>query len=92
MEKIPFSPDGGDPIEFYILEQTTVAGVDYYLVTEDEEGDSDALILKDLSKKDDSEAVFEVVSDDTELDSVAKIFESILDDISFVREEGNEEN
>ena len=91
MEKIPFSPDGGSPIEFYVLEQTTVGGVDYFLVTEDEEGDSDALILKDLSKKEDAEAVFEVVSDDTELDSVAKIFESILDDISFVREDENEE-
>ena len=50
------------------------------------EGDSDALILKDLSKKDDEEAIFEVVSDDEELESVAKIFESILDDIDFTKE------
>lgn len=90
MEKIPFSPDGGEPIEFYVLEQTTVAGVDYFLVTETEEGDSDALILKDLSKKEDSEAIFEVVSDDAELDSIAKIFESILDDVSFVTDEDEE--
>lgn len=86
-EKIPFSPEGESPIEFYVLEQTTVGGIDYFLVTETETGDSDALILKDLSKKEDSDAVFEVVSDDAELAAVAKIFESLLDDISFTTED-----
>lgn len=90
MEKIVISPEGEEPIEFYVLEETTVAGVDYYLVTEDEEGDSEALILKDLSGKDDEEAVFEIVDDDAELNSIAKIFESILDDISFVTDEDDE--
>lgn len=91
MEKIVISPEGEEPIEFYVLEQTTVAGVDYYLVTEDEDGDSEALILKDLSGKDDEEAVFEIVDDDAELNSIAKIFESILDDISFITDDEDEE-
>ena len=92
MEKLIFTPEGEEKIELFIIEQTTIGGVNYYLATETEEGDSDALILKDLSKKEDEEAVFVVVDDDNELDAVAKVFESILDDVSFVREETNEEN
>jgi len=92
MEKIILPLEDGKNIELFVLEQTTVGGIDYFLCTEDEEGDSDALILKDLSKRDDEDAIFEVVDDDTELDSVVKIFESILDDIDFVKEDVDEEN
>ena len=62
MEKIPFTPSGGSQIELYVVEKTTIGGVDYFLATEEEDGDCDALILKDLSKREDEEAVFEVVS------------------------------
>ena len=86
MDKLVITTEDNNQIEFYVLEQTTVGGTDYFLVTEEAEGDSDALILKDLSMKDDAEAIFEVVSDDEELESVAKIFESILDDIDFTKE------
>lgn len=78
---------GRRKIELFVLEQTTIGGIDYFLATESEDGDCDALILKDLSKREDSEAVFEVVSDDAELDAVAKVFESLLDDISFSADE-----
>ena len=91
MEKIPFTPEGGSKIELYVIEQTTVGGVDYFLATESEEGDCDALILKDLSNKDDEEAVFEVVEDDAELNAIAKIFENLLDDISFVTDDSSDE-
>ena len=87
MEKIVLSPEGEEKIEFYVLEQTTIGGVDYFLVAESEDGDCDALIFKDLSKKEDVEAVFEVVSDDAELDAVAKVFESLLDDVTFSADE-----
>lgn len=56
------------------------------MVTDFEEGDGEALILKDLSKDGEEESVFAIVSDDKELDAVAQIFESMLDDVSFVRE------
>ena len=51
MEKITFTPDGadGETVDFYVLEQTRIGGVNYILVTEEEEGDGEALILKDLS-------------------------------------------
>ena len=65
------------------MEQTTVSGVNYILVTDKEEGDSEALILKDVSKSEDEEALYEIVSDETELNALADIFESLMDDISF---------
>ena len=51
MEKIVFNPDNDNPVEFFVLEQTTVSGVNYILVTDKEDGDSEALILKDVSDK-----------------------------------------
>ena len=83
MEKIVFKADKENPVEFFILEQTTVSGVNYILVTDKEEGDSEALILKDVSKSEDEEALYEIVSDETELNALADIFERLMDDISF---------
>lgn len=86
MEKILFQAMGEEPVEFYVLEQTTVAGVNYILVTDEEEGDGDALILKDISGKEDEEAIYDIVSDDKELNAVAEIFENLLDDVEFTKE------
>lgn len=86
MEKITFMPDGEEPVEFYVLEQTTIGGVNYILVTdaeEDEEGE--AYILKDMSENDAEERVYAMVEDDDEFDAVAGVFENILgDDVDFV--------
>lgn len=87
MEKISFVPEGQEAVEFYVLEQTRLGGVNYLLVTEREDGDSDALILKDLSAESDAEGVYEIVSDDRELAAVAEIFEDILEDVAFVTDE-----
>lgn len=84
MEKIAFIPDGQDtPVEFYVLEQTKIAGVSYILVTDETDGDGEALILKDLSAEGETEALYEIVSDDTELQAVAAVFGNLLDDIEF---------
>lgn len=80
MEKIEFNLDN-EKVGFYVLEETKINGVNYILVTDKEEGDAEALILKDLSESEAEEAVYEIVEDDTELDSVAKIFSEILEDI-----------
>ena len=71
LEKITFNPDGEEPVEFYVLEQTRIGGVNYILVTDFEEGDGEALILKDISKDGEEESVFTIVSDDEELSAVA---------------------
>ena len=92
LEKIQFSPEGEPKVEFYVLEQTTVGGIDYYLVTDTEDESGTALILKDLSKKEEQDAVFEIVSDDAELDAVASIVENLLHDICLTKEDTEAEN
>lgn len=87
LEKITFCPDGDEPVEFFVLEQTRINGVNYILVTDFEEGDGEALILKDMSKDEDKESVYAIVDDDTELNAVASIFEDLLDDVEFVSED-----
>lgn len=85
MEKITFVPDGEDAVDFYVLEQTTIAGVNYILVTdaeEDEEGE--AYILKDISDSDAEERIYSMVEDDNEFDAVSAVFENMLDDIDLI--------
>ena len=84
LEKITFCPDGEAPVDFYVLEQTKIAGVNYILVTDFEDGDGEALILKDLSKAEDTESVYEIVSDENELNAVAGVFEDLLEDVQLV--------
>ena len=83
LEKVTFHPDGEAPVEFFVLEQTRIGGYNYILVTDFEEGDGEALILKDISKDGEEESIFTIVSDDDELAAVAGVFENMLDDISF---------
>ena len=85
MEKITFVPDGEEAVDFYVLEQTTIAGVNYILVTdaeEDEEGE--AYILKDISDSDAEERVYCMVEDDDEFDAVSAVFENMPDDIDLI--------
>lgn len=86
IEKITFNPEGEDPVDFFVLEQTRIGGINYILVTDFEEGDGEALIMKDISKDGEEESVFAIVSDEEELSAVAGVFENMLDDIQFVRE------
>ncbi|MBP9996821.1 MAG: DUF1292 domain-containing protein [Lachnospiraceae bacterium] len=87
LEKVTFCPDGEEPVEFFVLEQTRISGVNYILVTDFEEGDGEALILKDMSKEEDTESVYAIVDDDTELNAVAGVFEDLLEDVKFVNDE-----
>lgn len=90
LEKIVFNAEGDDPVEFYVLEQTRIGGYNYILVTDFEEGDGEALILKDLSKDGEEESLFTIVSDEEELDAVAGVFAGMLDDVEFVQDDDEE--
>ena len=82
MEKIQFTFDEtNESVEFFVLEQTMINGTGYILVTDSEEDDAECLILKDTSAKDDSDSVYEIVEDDTELIAVSKVFEELLEDV-----------
>lgn len=85
LQKITLSPDEGEPIELYVIEQTRIGGRNYLLACENEDGDGEAVILKDLSKDTDRESIYEFVSDDDELNAVGSVFESMLEDVEIVR-------
>lgn len=86
--KVIFTTDDNEQVEFYILEQTKLGGYTYLLVTdsteEDEEGN--AYILKDLSTDADEAAIYDIVEDEKELKVISKIFEELLEDIQFETE------
>ena len=53
-------------------------------MTDVEEGDGDALILKDMSQDGAEESIYDVVSDDEELEAVSGVFADMLEDIDLV--------
>lgn len=81
LEKITFNPGGEEAVDFYVLEQTRIGGANYILVTDVEEGDGEALILKDISGDGEEESVFTVVTEEEELAAVAGVFENMLEDV-----------
>ena len=79
--KIKFTDEDGIEVEFTVIEETKINGKNYLLVAEEENSDEEetiAYILKDVSGEQDAEAIYEVVEDDEELESLSKIFEELL--------------
>ena len=83
MEKIIFETEDGEKQEFFVEEETRVGGVDYLLVTDSDGDEPNAYIMKDLSKDGEEEAMYVMVEDDVEYEAVARIFEQMMDDVSF---------
>ena len=83
MEKIKFAfGDGNGEDEFFVLEQTKINGATYILVTDSEEDDAECLILKETGVEEQTDKMYEIVKDDTELLAVSKVFEELLEDVS----------
>ncbi len=81
-KKIEFCPVGEEEtVGFFVLEETRIGGVSYLLVTETEDDETDAYILKDLSEDGDAEAQYVFVDDDDEMEAVSKIFAELLEDV-----------
>ena len=75
MEKIKFAfGDGNGEDEFFVLEQTKINGATYILVTDSEEDDAECLILKETGVEEQTDKMYEIVEDDTELLAVSKVF------------------
>ncbi len=87
-QKIKFTDmETNEEIEFDVIEETRVNNVNYILVTEsdeetDDSEDETAYILKDLSSDEETEAKYEIVEDDDELEYISKIFGELLEDIN----------
>jgi len=74
-----------ETVEFFVLEQTKINGINYILVADSEEDDAEALILKDLSEEEDADALYEILEEDEELEAVSKVFSEMLEDIDIIR-------
>ena len=82
MDKIRFQfADSDESVEFFVLEQTRINGTNYILVTDSEQNEAEALILKDLSQDGEQEALYEIVENDNELEAISKVFSEMLEDI-----------
>lgn len=79
-DKIILTADDGTEAEFYVIEETRLGGNDYLLVADSDDEDAECLILKDTSRPENPDAVYELVEDETELDAVSKVFEELLSD------------
>ncbi len=88
MEKIRLVPtDSSEVEEFYILDQAKLAGKTYLLVTDEEEGDGIAMILRDDAEPGAEESLYVVVEDDNELAALLLLFEDKLEELGILIEE-----
>lgn len=81
-DKIMFTTEEGEQIPFYIIEQTTIAGRNYLLVTDSGEDaeEADAYILKEV-KDENGQLVCELVEEEQEMSAISKVFEELLEDV-----------
>ncbi len=81
-DSIVFEADDGTEVEFEVLEQTTLGGVNYLFVV-DRADDESFLILRENSGADTEEmAAYDIVEDEKELSAVIKIFDELLEDVN----------
>lgn len=87
-EKIVFVDEDGNEIEMFVVEETRINNVNYILVAEDDESEEAmAYILKDISGDGEEEAVYEMVTEDSEIEYIGKIFSELLEDVDVTTEE-----
>ena len=82
--KITMTSDG-EELTFYIVEQTILGNINYLLVTDSEDEQAQAYIMKETGAETE-DAFYEVVEDDVEFEAIAKVFEELLEDVDLERE------
>lgn len=81
-DSIIFEAEDGTEVEFAVLEQTTLGGINYLFVV-DKADDESFLILREDSGADTEEmAAYDIVEDEKELDAVIRIFDELLEDVN----------
>lgn len=81
--KIILRSDDGEEIVYFVEEETRVSGTSYLLVSDSDEGEANAYILKDTSADGEDEAAYVVLEDPVEFEAVSGIFRQMLDDVEF---------
>ena len=83
-ETIVITFEDGEEGEFYVLEQTALMGVNYYLVApveEEDEEEVECYILKEnVDEKDEEYGMYSFVEDEQELEVLSSIFDELLED------------
>ena len=82
-QNIIFTTFEDEKVEFEVIEQTKISGVNYLLVCDADasEEEADAFILKEITNEENSkEIIYDEVVDDIELQAVAKVFAELLED------------
>ena len=69
-DKIILTADDGTEVTFYVIEETRLGASNYLLVADSDDEDAECLILKDTSRDEDPEAVYELVEDETCFESI----------------------
>lgn len=72
--------------EVEVLEQTVIDNVTYLLVCEKDIEDGDCFVLKDVSKLEDTESIYESIDDEQELYKVFEVFKNVLKDDNIILE------
>lgn len=87
LKTIPFITEDGTEVDMYVLEETTIQGKHYILITDDLSEDSEEAlvsILREVSQDSEDEfAVYEPIEDEEELTAIAKVFAELMDDVDF---------
>ncbi len=87
LRTVPFVTEDGEQIEMYVLEETTLQGIHYILVTEDLSDDSEeavVMIMREEKQSDEDEfALYDMVENEDELQAVAKVFAELMEDVDF---------
>ena len=86
---IPFVTEDGEEILFHVIEQTSIVGQQYLLVTEDEPDaeEAEVYIMKQTSVRQDDTVIYEFVEDDQELESISNVFSELLDDTDIIKQD-----
>lgn len=77
--KIMLTAEDGSEEVFFVLEKAEIAGSAYLLVTDSEEDDAEALILKEVEE--DEVVTYDVLEEEEELKIISKYFEELLEDV-----------
>jgi hypothetical protein len=81
---VSFETEDGDTVEFFVLEQTMLGGVNYLLVTDEPDSEEGSfLILKEIKGdlSEDDYASYEILEDEKELKAVVGVFDELLEDV-----------
>lgn len=81
-DSILFTTDEGEEIPFYVIEQTTIAGKNFLLVTDSDSSteEADAYIMQEITDKEE-QLFYELVEDENQLEALSKVFGELLEDI-----------